>query len=252
MKRGTKRLLLATAATAATAIWAGSAPAADLPVKAPPPPAVEAWNPWLIRLRAVGVVPRDHGTVQVPGVPIANPVPGYVLNLSNAVIPEIDISYFFTPNIAIELILGTTPHSISGTGALDGLQVGKAWLLPPTLTLQYHFTQFGAFQPYIGAGPNYTIFYNTSGDNVPGVTPLVPASIAVTSLSLKNAFGAALQIGFDYYVTKHVGLNFDVKKLWLRTDWSGGVSIAGGAPLPASGKVDLDPWLIGAGVFYKF
>jgi hypothetical protein len=52
MLRGTKILLLATAATAT--IWAETALAADLPVKAPPP-AFEEWNPWLIRLRAVGV-----------------------------------------------------------------------------------------------------------------------------------------------------------------------------------------------------
>ena len=250
MTQGTRVLLLAT--VAAAAFSAAPAAAADLPVDKAPLPAVDVWNPWLIRLRAVGVVPRDHGDVRIPGVPIADPVPGNVIAVSTTVIPEIDISYFFTPNIALELILGSTPHKVTGQNALNGLQIGQTWLLPPTLTLQYHFTNFGAFKPYIGAGPNYTVFYNTSGANIPAVTPLVGAPITVTNLGIKNTFGVAAQVGFDYFVTKNVGLNFDVKKLWLRPDWHGAVSIAGGAPLPSYGKVELDPWLVGGGVFYKF
>lgn len=222
----------------------GSAQAADL--QAAPvytkAPVVEAWNPWMIRVRALGVLPDAGGsTVNVTGVPaLSSPNSG--LKISNQVVPELDISYFFTKNIAAELILGVTRHSISGTGTLDGLNIGKAWLLPPTLTLQYHFTDFGAFKPYIGAGVNYTVFFNQSASNQ------VFNGLAVTNLHISNQWGAAVQFGFDYMLDKHWGLNVDVKKLWLQPNYSATVNGA----IPITGRANIDPWLVGAGVTYKF
>lgn len=254
MSSAIKAVLLATTVVA---IFPGTqAIAADMPIyKAAPAPEVEAWNPWMIRLRALAVLTRDSGTVDIPGVAIANPVPGSVLKTNDTVVPEIDISYFFNPNIALELVLGVTPHTVDGKDQLNGLPVGKTWLLPPTLTLQYHFTNFGAFKPYIGGGVNYTIFFNTSAANSPAVVPLTAglgATLAVTGLDVKNTWAPAAQVGFDYMLTKNVGLNVDVKKLWLRPDWSGSISVANGTPLPMHGKVDLDPWLVSGGVTYKF
>ncbi len=125
-------------------------------------PIVEAWNPWMIRVRALGVLPAASGsTVNVLGLPaLSSPNSG--LSIGNSIVPELDISYFFTRNIAAELILGVTKNSITGTGTLAGLNIGSTWLLPPTLMLQYHFTDLGAFKPYVGLGVNYTVFYNQS------------------------------------------------------------------------------------------
>ncbi|PZA10310.1 OmpW family protein [Rhodopseudomonas palustris] len=192
-------------------------------------PVVAESSPWMIRLRALGVVPRDSGYV--------DQVPGSSLKTSDAVVPELDITYFFTKNIAAELILGVTRHSVSGDGSLTGIDVGKAWLLPPTLTLQYHFTEFGAFKPYVGAGVNYTFFFSQSA-----------ACCTVIDSHLKDAFAPAVQIGFDYMIDQHWGFNVDVKKLWLRPEWSG--TLANGTPI--TGKVNLDPWLIGTGITYRF
>lgn len=151
--------------------------------------------------------------------------------ISNSVVPELDISYYFTKNIAAELILGVTPHTVTGAkGIIAGAQVGKSTLLPPTLTMQYHFTDFGAFQPYVGAGANYTFFLNTKDG-------------AATNLKIKSAPGVALQAGFDYMLDANWGLNVDVKKLWLRPD----VTATG-----LTGNLRIDPWLIGAGVTYRF
>ncbi|WP_352779262.1 OmpW family protein [Mesorhizobium sp. M0913] len=187
----------------------------------------EAPTPWQIRLRGLGVITEDSGFV--------NAVPSSDLSYSNTVTPELDISYFFTDNIAAELILGTTYANIEGQGTIGGLgNIGKVWLLPPTLTLQYHFTNFGAFKPYVGAGVNYTIFYNEDVGSA-------------DALKLKNTFGTALQVGFDYMVDQHWGVNFDVKKLFLKPDFD--VTVDG---TKLTGKAELDPWLIGAGVTYRF
>lgn len=230
MKLGT---LIAPLAISAAII---SAPAGAADVAAPvykAPPQVFSSNPWMVRLRALGVVTRDSGSV--------NTVAGSNLSTSDSVVPELDITYFFTKNIAAELILGTTKHSVTGAGSINNLPVGKAWLLPPTLTLQYHFTEFGAFKPYVGAGVNYTIFYGQTPGNA------TVGGLTVTYSNLQDTWGAALQVGADYMLDKHWGLNIDIKKLYLRPDWNG--TINGNA---FTGKVNLDPWLIGAGLTYKF
>ena len=228
----TARLRL-LAAAGLLMLGATGATAADIaPLSAPLSPAEEAavakaMSPWQVRVRALGVITNDSGSL--------NGVDGSDLSASDSVVPELDISYYFTDNIAAELILGTTYADVFGEGSIAGLgKVGKTWLLPPTLTLQYHFTDFGAFKPYVGAGVNYTIFYNQSGK-------------AVDSLDVKDTFGVALQAGFDYMLDEHWGVNFDVKKLLLEADYK---ATSGGTTL--GGKAKLDPWLIGAGVTYRF
>lgn len=190
---------------------------------------VDPQSPWMIRVRALGVVTHDSGSV--------SGAPGVGLKYSDTVVPELDISYFFTDNIAAELILGTTYANIKTKGALGEIPVGKSWLLPPTLTLQYHFTNMGNFKPYLGAGVNYSLFYSQSDKG------------GFRNLDVDNHFGWALQAGFDYMIDKNWGVNFDVKKIFLDTKWS-----VDGSPLgvPLHGKAKIDPWLIGTGVTYRF
>ncbi|MBB4955403.1 outer membrane protein [Agrobacterium vitis] len=228
----TRTLSLTAIALAAVTCAAPMASAADLaPVVTAPEaaePALTPHSPWQVRVRALGVVTRNKGSV--------DGIAGSGISSSDTVTPELDFSYYFTDNIAAELILGTTYSNVSGTGSIAGLgKLGKTWLLPPTLTLQYHFTDFGAFKPYVGAGVNYTMFYNQS------------ATGATTDLDIKNTLGGALQVGFDYMLDQHWGVNFDVKKLYLRPDFEATV---GGSRVKGSAK--LDPWLIGAGVTYRF
>ncbi|MBX9710624.1 MAG: OmpW family protein [Xanthobacteraceae bacterium] len=229
------KLISPFAFLAASAALASSASAADLP-PAPvykAPPIENIWNPWMIRVRALGVITRDSGHV--------DQVAGSGLATSDTVVPELDISYFFNRNLAAELILGVTRNHVTGTGSLNGLDVGKAWLLPPTLTLQYHFTEFGAFKPYVGAGVNYTWFFDQSAGNVTN------NGVTITNSHLHDSFAPVVQVGFDYMVDRHWGWNVDVKKLWLRPNWDGTNGVT-----PISGKVNLDPWLIGTGITYKF
>jgi outer membrane protein len=153
------------------------------------------------------------------------------ISVSNKTIPEVDITYFLSPNLAAELIL-TYPQKHNVSSSADGGQIGTLKQLPPTLSLQYHFTDLGlgAFKPYVGAGLNYTRF---SSVNLP------------TGFSIdKNSFGLSLQAGVDYMIDKNWSVNLDVKKVTMRTDLS-----LNGAGL---GTIKVDPLLVGVGVGYKF
>ncbi|MBN9448597.1 MAG: OmpW family protein [Bosea sp.] len=227
----TSRIALASLAAALLGATSLGATAADLPSRktAPTMTAIDPWNPWMIRGRALVVMPQESASLRMGGAPIV----GGDVSISTSVVPELDITYFFTRNLAVELILGVTPHNVKGAGALAGARIGSAWLLPPTLTLQYHFDPIGAFKPYVGAGINYTVFFDEK------------AKGGFTSFNLKDSFGFALQAGVDIMLDKHWGINFDVKKLFLEPK----VKVNGGA---ISGKVKIDPWIFGTGITYKF
>lgn len=179
---------------------------------------------FLIRGRVIGVMPDSGGSTSINGQPDAD----------NAVVPEVDFSYFFTKNIAAELILATSPHDLSADNTnLGDLDLGDTMILPPTLTLQYHFTPEQTFSPYVGAGVNYTMTY--AEDN----------GADTAQLEADNSFGWAVQAGADYWLGDHWGLNVDLKKIWVDVD----ASINNGA---ITGNVELNPWILGAGVSYRF
>lgn len=160
--------------------------------------AVDADNDskWMLRGRALGVIPSEDSNI--------SPIGGRA-EVDNSIVPELDVTYFFTPNIAAELIAAVTPHDVKAKGtALGDVDVGDSWLLPPTLTLQYHFTQFVGFKPYVGAGLNYTVFFNED----PG---------ALNSVKYDNSFGGALQAGVDIPIQGNWYANIDVKKVWIDT-----------------------------------
>lgn len=152
---------------------------------------------------------------------------GLGLAINNKTLPEVDISYFFSKNIAAELIL-TVPqkHRLSS----NGTDIGSLRHLPPTLTVQYHFDAPG-FKPYVGAGVNYTRF---SSVHVLGGAADVK----------RNSFGPALQVGVDIPLSSNLYLNVDVKKVFIKTDVS-----AGGTKV---GQFKADPLLVGVGLGWRF
>lgn len=179
-------------------------------------------SPWQVRARAVHINPADKSE------PVGGTGASDRLTVSDKTIIEADISYFFSPNWAAELIL-TYPqrHDV----ALDGAKIGTFKHLPPTLTLQYHFTPSAQLSPYVGAGINYTRISSVKLLN--GAANLE-----------RNSFGLALQAGVDLKLDKNWSLNFDVKRVQIRSDVeSGGAKIS---------RVKVDPLLIGVGVGYRF
>lgn len=169
----------------------------------------------LVRARAVHLDSANKDTT------------GLGLEVNNKWLPEVDFSYFLSPNLAAELIL-TVPqkHTVTAGGA----NIGSLRHLPPTLTVQYHF-DLGGVKPYVGAGLNYTRF---SSVNLLGGAADVK----------RNSFGPALQIGMDVPLTGNMYLNFDVKKVYIKTD-----VLAGGVK---AGTFKVDPVLVGMGLGWRF
>ena len=194
----------------------------------------------LIRARGLAVLPQENGKLKLNGATDIGEA-----NVGNDYIPELDFSYFITDNIALELIAGTSRHKV--TGSLNGLgnsvDIGKVSLLPPTLTAQYHFFTKERVSPYIGAGINYTLFYREDAAKTPN-----GIGLAITNTDYENRFGFALQAGVDVAIAGPWSVNFDVKKIFLKTDVTAQTNLG---PVVKS-KVHLDPGLVGVGVGYRF
>jgi outer membrane protein len=174
----------------------------------------------LVRLRAISIMPNVETNQSLSALNVG---------INNAIVPELDLTYMIRDYLGVELILGTSRHQLtSSLGNLGGVNV-----LPPTLLLQYHFNHAGRIRPYVGAGMNYTLFYN-NGLNAGG------QPISITN----HSFGPALQAGVDVQVTKSLFVNADIKKIWMHTD-----ATLGGQSL---GRLNIDPVVVGLGVGMRF
>lgn len=183
---------------------------------------------WQFRLRGIVVTPDESADIEAIGGDAS---------ISTAFVPELDISYFFNENWSLELILATAKHDVEAVGTAAGdIDLGHVWLLPPTLTGQYHFTG-GDFVPYLGAGLNLTLFYGVDEGPV------------ADDVDYDTSIGYALQGGFDYMLNDKWFLNVDVKKLFLSTDATIDATSALDATVGA--EVDINPWIIGFGVGVK-
>ena len=181
---------------------------------------------WLIGLKVLNLDPDVVSATSIGGE----------ATVDDDTVPELDIRYFITDNIAIEAILGTTEHNVAAVGtALGNVNLGTVKVLPPTFTLQYHFNSESRFLPYIGAGINYTFFYDDNPGDAVGI-------------SYKDDFGFALNIGFDYVINENNYFNIDIKKYTLSTD----TVIDAGAAGIATASVDLDPLAISIGYGWRF
>lgn len=183
---------------------------------------------WIIAGRVTGVLPDESGKI----VTAAGVDTGLDVKVGDDWKPTLGFSYFLTDNIAVEAILGTTRHEISAVGAGTSTKVHETWVLPPVVTLQYHFNPKGRVSPYVGAGVNAMVFYG--GDDKNGF-----------KVDLDNGFGGALQAGVDIALKDAWSLNLDAKKVFFDTD----AKINGGA---LKSDVTLDPWVVSAGLARRF
>lgn len=175
-----------------------------------------AQGDWLARARVININPDASSSA-------------LNLDVDAQTTLELDFTRFLTGNLALELILATKKHEVTA----GGVPVGTVKHLPPTLTLQYHFAPDAAFRPYVGAGINYTRFYDVN---------LAGGALTVGS----SSWGGALQAGIDIPLNKTFFLNLDLKKIWIDTD----VKVAATGANVANLKIN--PLVFGVGVGMKF
>jgi len=187
----------------------------------------------IVRGRIINVDPQDSsGKISVNG---AKTTSGVAVNSDT--MPEVDFTYMIDKNWGVELILAYTDHDISTTsGGLSGLDnIISAKVLPPTLTLQYHFSPDSNIRPYVGAGINYTHFFD---EKLTG-----PIKTLSDDIDLQDSWGLAAQAGVDIDIDDTWFVNLDVKYIDIDTT----AHITDGADIRVNAEVDPIVWGIGIG-----
>lgn len=185
----------------------------------------------LVRAHVLGVFPEDNSSS-------ISTINGTV-DISSRVAPEVDLSYFFTDHISAQLIATMLRPSITARGTAAGdVKVGAVTVLPPTITAQYHFMPKSTFSPYVGAGATIFILFAKDADRGNGV---------VQELHTDSHLGAALQAGFDYQLGGRWSLNVEINQVFVATHATVVTAIG-----TVQAKTNVDPFLVGLGVGYRF
>lgn len=192
----------------------------------------------LVRLRTIVVAPNEKSSGVRPTFPTEH------VSLDDAVMPEVDVTYMATKNIGFELIASTTKHTAAGktgtTGSIGDL--ASTWVLPPTLTAQYHFNPSGNIRPYMGAGVNYTIFWDEKASGG------LQDAVGGTKVKMSDSFGWAGQVGVDIDLNRKIFLNLDLKYIDIDTKARLQTTAIGRQDV----MVHVDPLVFGAGVGIRF
>ena len=221
--QSTHRKLLMTTTFVALALTGQTVQATE------PPP-----SGFYVNLGVAGLLFDTSASINAAG----RPLPGSNLHASNNVTLGLGIGYFVTPDISLLALLGVPPETtLTGRGSLSGLTLGKVTYGPSMLTANYHFRQFGAFQPFLGAGMTYTIVFGTKDD-------------VIVNLRVNNSIGAVIRAGFDVMFSDRWGAFFSVSKVFVSTNASGNAATLGGAPVSA--HVTFNPLILFSGITYRF
>ena len=186
----------------------------------------------IVRGRIISVDPQDDSsTVSIDG----GSVPASGASVNSDIMPEVDFTYMLDPHWGLELILAYTDHEVDASGSLGGLnQIAETKVLPPTLTLQYHFAPTSNVRPYVGAGINYTYFFDSE---VKGALDS-PGS----DIDIDDSWGLAAQAGVDIDLNDTWFVNFDVKYIDIDAD----AHIKNGSSIKVD--IDVDPIVWGIGI----
>ncbi len=205
--KGTKMTNKLAILTLSTALAALSAPAF-----------AQSQGDWTIGVGVGYLDPKsDNGTLA-----------GASAEIDSDTRPIFTAEYFVRDNLGIELLAATPfKHSITLGGSTDA---GTVKHLPPTLSLNYHIPTNSAFKPYVGAGLNYTVFFDEE-------SPL-------GDLKVDNSFGVSLQAGLDYMVSDRGAVRLNVRWFDIDSDVT-----LNGANI---GQAEIDPWLVGVSYVHRF
>lgn len=200
-------------------------------------PALAAAGDTYVRVRGIMVSPTEKSGGILPALPTET------VKVNNAITPEVDITRMVSDTIGFELIAATSKHTASGvTGVTGGIgKLAKTWVLPPTLTAQYHFAPGSKVRPYVGAGVNYTLFYSEKA------TSAFEAAAGPTDVKMKSSFGWAGQLGVDIDLSETMFLNLDVK--YIDIDTKAKLATTGLGTQTA--RISLDPLVFGVGIGFR-
>ncbi|MBP6079151.1 MAG: OmpW family protein [Xanthomonadales bacterium] len=145
--------------------------------------------------------------------------------------PSFTAEYFLNDHLGVE-VLAALPfkHDVK----LNGVAAGEVTHLPPTVSLQYHFSPEAKISPYLGAGVNFTWIYSEDS----------AGPIAGTELKLKNSWGLAAHAGVDFKLENDWFVGVDAR--WIDIDSDVSVNTV------QVGTVNIDPLVYGVYVGKRF
>lgn len=195
-----------------------------------------------VQVKLLGTYVAPDGKITTVNTDIVGLPDGTQTEANDNFVPTLAIEYFVAPNVSVETICCMTQHDVDGVSGMTGAElVSDAKLIPATFTAKYHF-DLGSVSPYVGAGATY--FWWVDVDPGADVVPL-----GVTKTTLSDEFGLVLQGGMDIAVNdKGLGVTLDAKKYFVDTTarWFAGETLA------IETEHKLDPWVLSAGVAYRF
>lgn len=198
---------------------------------APTPPA-----PWLVRARLVQVAFQEDNSDVLPVFA------GGSVSVNDTITPELDVSYFFTPQFGVEVVGGVFPLTIDGTKALGPLdEVADLKSAAVSVVAQYHLSPIGRARPYVGLGINYSHLHDAAASaSLEGVA-------GPTTISVDDSTGPVFQAGVDMDLSDRWVLNADIK--WTQTDTTATLNSSG---LINEVDLDVDPISFGLGLGRRF
>lgn len=206
------------------------------------PTAAQAQSAGDVQIRLFGTMVDPDGSIDAVELDAIGLPAGTDTRADTNYVPTIAVEYFVTPQFSVETICCLTQHDVVGTGPLAGAGlVSNANIVPATVTVKYHPVPDAAVRPYVGIGPTYFLFI----DERPGAAT---RALGATRQHLSDELGFALQAGVDVPLNARFGLSLDAKRYFVSTTarW-----FAGSTEVLRT-RHQLDPWVISAGVSYRF
>ena len=190
---------------------------------------------WVIRAGITTVGPDDSSS----NVNVGGADAGGGVNVDSGNQLGLNFVYFYSPQLAIE-VLAATPFSHDiGLDTVGALANTKQ--LPPPLSANYYFADPSAkFQPYVGGGINYTIFFDEEFSSA-------NTNAGFSNLELDSSFGLAAQVGFDYMLDNKWLVNASVRWMDIDTEVSFDLNDSAG-----SVDVSIDPFVYCITAGYRF
>jgi len=154
------------------------------------------------------------------------------------------MTIFVTDNIAAEVSLGlgfykTKSSALSdaatayGSGSSSLGKRNQIFMVPVTLSAQYHAAPYGGLRPYVGLGLNGTYMHTRS-----------------KAIKAESGFGPVLQAGVDFISKDDTLFTLDIRQYLLKSKvkFKKGFLATDGI----SSKVNWNPLVISAGFGFKF